>query len=218
MRPRASPLAGAWLTLALLTAPPVAHFALIMHRGMGLAGILLAVQAAMVVWILWPKAAPRWLRMVMSSTACLGVWLVLRSIEDGPAIAAGVPHAMIYLALLALFAASLRLPREAIVTTFARRARGHLPAEVVLYTRRITWLWTGFFAVQLLTSLLLLLFAPFDIWSLFINLCNLPMIGALLCAEYAYRRWRHATNPPERLRDMIRVFRGIRPWPISEAR
>jgi hypothetical protein len=64
----------------------------------------------------------------------------------------------------------------------------------------------------------LLLFAPLYVWSLFINLCNLPLIGVMVCAEYVYRQWRHAARPPERLIDMLRIVRQVRTAPAGEDR
>ena len=125
---------------------------------------------------------------------------------------------MAYLTLLVVFAVSLQPGREAIVTILARKARGALSGEIVRYTRRVTWAWCWFFVAQLMGSLVLLLFAPLDAWSLFVNLCNLPLIGAMLCAEYIYRQWRHAAHPPERLADMVRSFRQVRAVPVSHDR
>ena len=148
----------------------------------------------------------------------VGVLLLSRFTDGGPVVAAAVPHAMAYLALLALFATSLQPGREAVITILARRSRGYLPTEVVRYTRRVTQAWCWFFVAQLLGSLVLLLFAPLQVWSLFINLCNLPLIGVMLCAEYVYRQWRHAARPPERLIDMFRIVRTIRTAPVGEDR
>jgi uncharacterized membrane protein len=56
-------------------------------------------------------------------------------------LAALVPiagHAM----FAVIFGASLRPGREPLITTFSRLARGHLPDEVVPYTRRLTIVWT----------------------------------------------------------------------------
>jgi uncharacterized membrane protein len=148
----------------------------------------------------------------------VGVLLLSRFTGGGPVVAAAVPHAMAYLALLALFAASLQPGREAVITILARRSRGYLPADVVRYTRRVTLAWCGFFGAQLLGSLGLLLLAPLQVWSLFINLCNLPLVGVMLCAEYGYRQWRHAARPPERLSDMFRIVRTIRTAQVGEDR
>jgi uncharacterized membrane protein len=218
MPTRASQSAGALLVIILLVAPPAAHLALVMHRGMGLAAMLVAVQACLVAWIAMSAVTQR---SVRAGACCLVflfvLWLSWYAI-GGPLVASAVPHAMAYMALLAMFAASLGPGREAIVTILARRSRGPLPPEVVRYTRRVTWAWCWFFAAQLLGSFLLLLLAPLNVWSWFINLCNLPLMGVMFCVEYMYRQWRHAARPPERVVDMLRIFRQIRAMPINEDR
>jgi len=88
----------------------------------------------------------------------------------------------------------------------------------VRYTRRVTWAWCWFFLAQLVGSFTLLLLAPLSVWSLFVNVCNLPLIGVMLCAEYVYRQWRHAAQPPERLFDMVRIVRQVRTAPVSDDR
>ena len=218
MPARASYLAGTLLVLVLLAPPLAAHLALVTHHGTALAGILIAAQAVLVTWIASSSLTGRALRVCACGTAFLFVLFLSRFADGGPLVASAVPHAMVYLALLAIFVGSLAPGREAVATVLARRTRGDLPAAVVRYTRRVTWAWCWFFLAQLLVSLLLLLFAPLGVWSLFINLCNLPLIGAMFCAEYAYRQWRHAARPPERLVDMLRIFRQIRMVPISEDR
>jgi uncharacterized membrane protein len=248
MRALASRLAGALLILMLLLAPPAAHITLMVHRGMMLAGILIGVQAVLVTWIaLSPIAgspiagspiggssiarspiarssiarssvALQVLRVVACGAVFLCVLFLARFTSGGPVAAAAVPHAMAYVALLALFGASLQPGREAVITVLARRSRGRLPSDIVRYTRRVTWAWCWFFLAQLGCSLTLLLFAPLGVWSLFINLCNLPLIGVMLCAEYVYRQWRHAARPPERLTDMVRIVRHLRTAPVGEDR
>jgi uncharacterized membrane protein len=228
MRALATRVAGVLLILLLLLAPVAAHLALVLQHGMALASMLIAVQAALVTWIALSSVAGSsvagssvarlLLRAGACSVVCVSVLCLSRFTDRGPVVAAAVPHAMAYLALLALFAASLQPGREAVITILARRSRGRLPAEVVRYTRRVTWAWCWFFAAQLVGSLTLLLFAPLYLWSLFINLCNLPLVGVMLCAEYVYRQWRHAARPPERLIDMVRIVRTLRTAPVSEDR
>ena len=136
----------------------------------------------------------------------LALW---RYTDGGPLVASAVPHAMVYLGLLALFAVSLEPGREAIITILARHSRGTLPPDIIRYTRRVTWAWCVFFAAQLIASALLLTFAPLAVWSVFVNLCNLPLVLAMLGLEFAWRQWRHAAQPPERLIDMVRIYRRI---------
>ena len=127
MPARAHRFGSALLILVLLAAPLAVHGALVMHRASGLAGILVATQAALVAWIALSAISRRTLR----AGACGGVFLFVlflsRWTDGGPVIASGVPHAMAYAAVLALFAASLRPGREPVVTILARRSRGPVP-------------------------------------------------------------------------------------------
>ncbi len=211
-------LAGTLLILVLLLAPGAAHLALMMHHGIALAGILIGVQATLVAWIALSSIARRSVRVVACGVIFICVIGLARFTDGGPLVAAAVPHAMAYFALLALFAASLQPGREAVITILARRSRGRLPADVVRYTGRVTWAWCWFFLAQLVCSFTLLWLAPLYVWSLFINLCNLPLIAIMLCLEYAYRQWRHAARPPERLIDMFRIMRQVRAAPVGDDR
>jgi uncharacterized membrane protein len=214
----ASRLAATMLITMLLVAPVAAHLALVTHQGTMLATSLVAVQAVLVAWVALSSVLTPALRVGVCVLVLVAVLLLSRFTGGGPVVAAAVPHAMAYLGLLALFAASLQPGREAVITILARRSRGRLPPDIVRYSRRVTWLWCWFFVAQLAGSLTLLLFAPLRIWSLFINLCNLPLIAVMLCAEYAYRQWRHAARPPERLIDMLRIVRTLRTAPVSDDR
>ncbi len=218
MPTRATHLAGAVLVLVLLGVPLAAHLALVTNRAVALASILIAVQAVLVTWMVSAAITQRIVRVGACAVVLLFVCGLTRYADHGPYFASAVPHAMAYLALLAIFAASLGAGREAIVTAFARRSRGTLSPEIVRYTRRVTWAWCWFFLVQILASLLLLLLASPEVWSDFINLCNVPLIATMFCAEYLYRRWQHAGRTPEGLLDMVRVVRQIRPVPAAEDR
>jgi len=213
----ATRVAGALAALVLVAGPPAAHLALLMWRGSAIATILIAIQAVLIAWI---ASSPlrRGFRVGACAIAALVILVLSRFTGGGPLVASAVPHAMAYLTLLVVFAVSLRPGGEAVVTILARKARGALPGEIVRYTRRVTWAWCWFFAAQLIGSTLLLLCAPLDAWSLFVNLCNLPLVGAMLCAEYIYRQWRYAAHPAERMADMVRNFRQIRAVPVNDDR
>ena len=211
----ATRVAGALAGLVLVGGPPAAHLALAMRLGTAIAGTLIATQAVLIAWIASSSLTRRGFRIGACAMVALLVLVLSRFTDGGPLVASAVPHAMAYLTLLVVFTVSLQPGREAIVTILARKARGALSGEVVRYTRRVTLAWCLFFVAQLMGSLVLLLIAPLDAWSLFVNLCNLPLIGAMLCAEYIYRQWRHPAHPPERLADMFRSFRPLRTVPLS---
>jgi uncharacterized membrane protein len=214
----ASRLAAALGVLILLVAPLAAHAALVMHRGTAIAVTLIAVQAALVAWIGSSALAQRAFRIGAGAAVFVLVLVVYRFTDNGALVTIAIPHAMAYLTLLVVFAVSLQPGREAIVTLLARKARGPLSDQILRYTRRVTWAWCWFFLAQLTGSLLLLLFAPRSVLSLFVNLCNLPLVGAMLCTEYIYRQWRYPARPPERLADMFRSFRPLSTVPLSDDR
>jgi uncharacterized membrane protein len=65
---------------------------------------------------------------------------------------------------------------------------GPLSPREVLYTRHVTLAWTVFFFAIVAISVLLFLHAALRIWSIYINFCVLPLIGAMFLAEYLVRR------------------------------
>jgi uncharacterized membrane protein len=124
--------------------------------------------------------------------------------------ASGVPHALIYAGLLALFGASLRPGREPIVTALSRRMSGAVSAERAAYTRGVTWAWCAFFAAQLLTSLALSLLAPRVAWSFFVNLLNLPLLGLMFLGEHTVRPFLLKNAPRYSVADVRRFIAFIK--------
>jgi len=107
------------------------------------------------------------------------------------AITFGLPHLVTNLFLMGVFARTLRLGREPLITTIARRVHGSLKPEIESYTRTITIAWSLFFAAQVAVSVALFSFAPLEIWSTFINLLNGPLIILMFVCEYIYRVLRY---------------------------
>jgi uncharacterized membrane protein len=78
----------------------------------------------------------------------------------------------------------------------ARRARGVLSETLLRYTRRVTMVWCGFFASQILISFLLWLLAPLAWWSAFVNLASLPLVSLMFAAELTWRHFHHGIHRP----------------------
>lgn len=124
--------------------------------------------------------------------------------------ASALPHTLAYAVLLSTFAISLLPGRDPVVTWLARRLSGPLGKPMLAYTRGVTWAWCLFFAAQLLTSLSLFTWAPLAVWSFFVNLLNLPLVGLMFAAEYAFRRVHMRDSPRHTLADMIRAIGYLR--------
>jgi uncharacterized membrane protein len=96
------------------------------------------------------------------------------------------------------FGRSLQSGQAPLISKIARASRGgKLPAELVSYTRGVTWLWTLTLTGMSLLSLLLATFAPLELWSLFTNFLNYIVLGALFPLEYLWHRFRfrHLEHP-----------------------
>jgi uncharacterized membrane protein len=90
--------------------------------------------------------------------------------------------------LLVVFAASLASP-PTIVERIARLRDADFPPAAVVYTRRVTFVWTAFFAINGGIALYTAAFAPLTTWALYNGLIAYVLIGALLIGELVVRSW-----------------------------
>lgn len=108
-----------------------------------------------------------------------------------PAIILGLPHLVTNLFLLWFFAHTLKEGREPLITSIARKVHGSLTPDIEIYTRRVTYAWSLFFALQVAISMGLYIFASLQAWSMFINILNSPLIVLMFLCEYTYRMLRY---------------------------
>ena len=97
-------------------------------------------------------------------------------------ISAGA-RAVGYGAMLLVFAQSLRAGQEPLVTRIARQIDPGMTPRRLAYTRAVTWVWTDFFALNMLATLTVYwLDAP---W--FVTWAGLPLAVLLFAGELAFR-------------------------------
>lgn len=184
-----------WLFLAY---PLLAHIATLLHNE-ALAGVALAVFIAIPLLPLLQRGKPLAWGILILAIATL--YFCARS--GWAHYLMFVPPVLIPLSVLWLFANSLRAGSMPVVTRVATAIRGPLPAELRLYTRRVTQLWVGLLIVMALGSLLLAIFADAELWSLMTNIVLYLLMGAVFVVEYGYRRWRFRHLPHESFPAMI---------------
>ena len=174
--------------LAILALAPVAiHVALVTDTWPALVVAIPALQLLVIGAALLARRGSR-RHWVTASIAALLVSLLFIAISRlDLASLPGLPHALAYSSLLAAFGLSLLPGREPVLTRLVLKVRGPLPPELLAYTRHVTAAWCCFFAAQLALSLTLFLLAPLAVWSLFINVLNLPLVVAMFAIEYTYR-------------------------------
>jgi len=94
---------------------------------------------------------------------------------------------LINLALLGLFVSSLYKGMP-IVERLARLSEPDLPQAAIGYTRKVTWLWVGFFMINGGITTVLALWAPLSWWTLYSGLIAYLLMGLLFAGEWLVRR------------------------------
>ncbi len=121
----------------------------------------------------------RWLVLIALLYCVFAVW-------SNDLITLRFYPALINLGLLAVFAASLYFPPP-VIERLARLQTPNLPPRGVRYTRRVTWIWCGFFFVNGLMAAATALWCSFACWSLYNGLIAYIMMGLLMGGEYWIR-------------------------------
>ena len=89
--------------------------------------------------------------------------------------------------MLTVFAVSLLRPPSAI-ERLARLTEPDMPPEGVAYTRRVTQVWCGFFAVNGMISLGTAVWGSNEVWALYNGLISYGLMGLLFGGEWLVRR------------------------------
>ncbi len=93
---------------------------------------------------------------------------------------------MVNAALLLRFAATLH-HGPSMVEKFARLRTPDLPPRAVLYTRRVTQVWCGFFALNGLIAALIALHGSRQTWALYNGAIAYALVGLLIVGEITFR-------------------------------
>ena len=88
---------------------------------------------------------------------------------------------------LIIFAMTLVKPTT-MIERFARLAEPNLPPEGVIWTKKVTIVWCGFFVVNAVIALVTVLFTSTKIWVLYNGFISYLLMGVLLLGEYFLRR------------------------------
>lgn len=155
---------------------------------------------------------------VHAAAACIAYPVLCHAavvLFDPPVLLLGILPVALFLALSALFGATLLGEREPMVTRFARADHGgSLPEDLRRYTRMLTFLWSAFFAAMASASAYLALWGSAHAWSLFTNVFSYLAVAAFFAAEYAFRRLRfphHRHLSPAQILRRLHTYRVLPP-------
>jgi uncharacterized membrane protein len=142
---------------------------------------------AILAWgLLWDPLSPARAAVVSAVGVAVVAWLV----PQLPDLVIHASPVVINVFLCALFGLTLRPGGEPLITRFARLEHDVLPPDVARYTRRLTVLWTLFFAAVAAITVALWLDASRTAFSLFVNVIDWVLLAVFLVGEYLYRRVR----------------------------
>lgn len=203
----------ALIVLAFVAYQVLLHASVIGVQGGAIRVVLLWLPLmALAVWVVArARNKATWLAGLFAA----GVLIYLAENQEQLGLVAfsGISHATACLFLLWLFGRTLAPGTEALVTRISRRVHGALPGEMERFTRNLTLVWCVFFAAQLVASALLYEFASLEVWSAFVNLLNLPLLGLMFAGQWIYRNIRHPDFPRATTWQAIEAF--TRDAPLS---
>jgi len=214
IEPASPTLDAGWTRVALIAAGVIVYqvlvYCIVVYRpddGLGEA-LMIAPLLVIAVCVLVRMPRGRVLLAILAAAGILG-FLAWRESGASPALLYPVPYLIVYLGLLWLFGRTLRAGHQPLVTLLASHVHGELAPPMLRYTRQVTWAWCIFFAAMGLTSMLLFLFAPLAVWSMFNSLLNLPLVVAMYLVEYAWRLWRFPDHPHASIATVLRACRNF---------
>lgn len=192
----------ALVVLAVIAYPVLLHLYIREDGGDGVALLLVLIPLLLAGgWLILRALGKNWWPLVALLLLALVYFLVHGQHERiGLVALSGISHASLNLFLLWFFGRTLLRGREPLITQISRRVNGDVQPDIARYTRRVTAAWSIYFAAQVAVSLLLYLFAPLPVWSLFINVLNLPLLLMMFAGEYVWR----TTHYPHHARTSIR--------------
>lgn len=190
----------------------LAAYALLAHQLTARAGssvwALLAVLGPMLGFLLvglW-RNGQRWLCLGL---AALLAWLAVQ-VDRGGGLAASwfylAQHAGIHACLALLFGRTLLSGQQALISSMAERVHRGLTPALASYTRGLTAVWTGYFVVMTLASLLIFSVAPLEVWSLFANVLTPLLLVGLFAIEHLLRYRLHPEFERISVTTVIRAY------------
>ncbi len=165
--------------------------------------VVLTALYPLVVWFGQGRVEPRWLAVLLLLAAlsrlptlkvsrsarwlaCAALLLAGATVMGNAMLPLLLYPVLVNAGLLAAFAYSLHAP-PSMVERFARMREPDLPPAAVAYTRSVTKVWCGFFAVNGAIALGTALWASPAVWSLYTGVIAYVLMGLLFGGEYLVR-------------------------------
>ena len=141
--------------------------------------VLMTIDACVVALVVRSRSA---MLIGILLAALLGIAVLLHQ-----QLLAALPSIALNLMLSSVFAVTLRRGETPLIVRIAELDGAVLTPQFRRYLHGLTHAWALFFAAMAGLSLLLMLYAPFEWWSLFVNVLSWPLIGVMFVVEWLVR-------------------------------
>ncbi|WP_300379137.1 hypothetical protein [Henriciella sp.] len=146
--------------------------------------LVLALLAALVARLLiGGRSAP--VSMIIASATAIIAIAVMSAFDQ--ALSLRLYPVFMNAAMLVAFSATLIWP-PTMIERFARIFEPDLPAEGVRYTRKVTFVWCGFFVLNVLVSLWTALYGSMQVWAFYNGFIAYILMALLFAGEYLVRQ------------------------------
>ena len=180
----------------LVTGYPVIIYLLLSYQAAWLGSLLVF---GLIVWKLHRQDNWLWWAVILLIGALVSVRLF------GVDTILKMSPLLIHSSLFYIFIQSLN--NTPLIERFARLDFGDaLPAGIAAYCRKLTILWTGFFAANIAGCIWLAILGDDKTWVLYNGLIVYLLIGALLLGEYL---WRRIAFPDMEIPSLAHTIRSI---------
>jgi uncharacterized membrane protein len=194
--------------LAVIAYPLLIHASIRDNEVAGLRLLFVVLPPALaLLWFAWRAVGGVWKLVVVGAFLAM-LYFVLNGQHERIGLIAvdGISHATFNLFMLWFFGRTLAKGNEPLITQISRRINGELEPDIVIYTRHVTQAWCIYFAGQVTVSLLLYLFAPLSVWSLFVNVLEFPLLVLMFAGELVWRAVRYPHHSRNTILKAIEVY------------
>ncbi|MFM2587768.1 hypothetical protein [Vibrio sp. TBV020] len=174
------------LSAVVLLAYPFAIYFGIERYGISLVGIIL-IFALGIRLLSVQRTQLKELKSVAQISAIIGISLVGLSILFKQHGWMTFYPVVVNLCMLIVFASSFKQP-QTIIERLARLQEPNLPESGVVYTRKVTAIWCGFFILNGLIALYTC-FQSLEIWTLYNGFISYVLAGLLMAVEWVVRQF-----------------------------
>lgn len=127
-----------------------------------------------------------------------------------------LPPILILFSLFILFSQTLLTGQTPLITRYAQMLGDKLEDRHLRYNRSLTIVWSLFFLLMVLTSILLALFSSMDNWSLFTHVISYLLIASFFIIEFFYRKRRFSGEIEGNFFQFIGKIIKIRPHNLTK--